>query len=557
MRSCIVIPVYNHGEPLKATVENLQRFELPIVIVDDGSDENTRASIDEVVARHGATLVRLPRNTGKGGAVMSGLRAAARAGFTHALQIDADGQHDTDDVPKLLKAAGENPSALIAGVPTYDDSIPASRLHGRRITSFWVAIETLSLEMPDTMCGFRVYPLDSTLRLIESNRLGTGMDFDIDIAVRMSWSGVEIVGVPTRVIYPEGGLSNFRLLRDNWSISKRHARLFFGMLLRLPMLLARRVGLRRAHWSDIQERGTVLGMRLLFVTYRVFGRWLFAAFLYPVIGYFYLTDARARQVSRSYLDRVARRREKLGLPRAGRLSSFRHLLAFGHAVLDKGAMWAGSFPVERIEFADPSAFARFRSENRGSMFIGSHLGNLEVLRAFGESVQGMTVNALVFTRHSARFNRMLEAISPAAARNMMQVDSLGPESVAVLEDRLDRGEHVAIVADRTSTRHRERSVYVDFLGEPAPFPEGPFVLAHLLECPVYLLFCVKEHDMYRIYLEPFAHPLKLPRKEREAALRDAVQRYVGRLEHHCLHAPLQWFNFFDFWNQAGEARRAG
>lgn len=552
MTACIVIPVYNHGEPLRVTVAGLHRFALPILIVDDGSDGDTRAAIDEIVAQHDITLIRLPNNVGKGGAVMEGCRAAARSGYTHVLQIDADGQHDIDDIPKLLAASQSEPEALITGAPVYDESIPRSRLHGRKITSFWVCIETLSLSVPDTMCGFRVYPLASIMPLIESGRIGTRMDFDIEIVVRLFWRGVAVIGVPTHVSYPAGGRSHYRLVRDNLQIARLHTRLFFGMLLRLPVLVGRRMGLERRHWSAIGERGSLLGMHALFATYRLFGRGFFAVLLYPVVGYFYITDRSTRRVSADFLDRVRNRRLALGYDASERLSSFRHLLEFGHAVLDKGAMWAGTFPASRIEFAELDAFERLRAQGRGAMFIGSHLGNLEVLRAFGESVQGLEVNALVFTRHSARFNRMLQAIGPEAARRMIQVDSLGPESVSLLQGRLAAGEHVAMVADRTSVNYRERCVHVDFMGEPAPFPEGPFVLAHLLECPVYLLFCIKEDERYRVHLELFASQLKLPRDGREAALEDAVRRYAERLEHHCLLAPLQWFNFFDFWERGGK-----
>lgn len=239
MKVCVVVPVYNHGTPLKTTVERLAPFALPIIVVDDGSDEPTKRAIDAIAQRRTITVVRLPRNGGKGAAVMAGLRAADAGGFTHAVQVDADGQHDTGDLPKLLAASQADPEALICGAPQFDASVPRGRLYGRRLTSFWVAIETLSLSMPDTMCGFRVYPLASACALLDSESLGRRMDFDIEIAVRLRWRGVRIVAIPTRVIYPEGGTSNFRLVRDNGLISKLHAKLVLGMLIRLPRLIRR------------------------------------------------------------------------------------------------------------------------------------------------------------------------------------------------------------------------------------------------------------------------------------------------------------------------------
>lgn len=557
MKVCIIVPVYNHGEPLRATAARLAEYGLPILIVDDGSDAATKAAIAAVAERYAATLLTLEQNGGKGHAVMAGMRAAAKLGFTHVLQVDADGQHDLDDLPKLLAAANENPTALICGAPRFDASVPKSRLYGRKLTAFWVAVETLSLQTPDTMCGFRVYPLASCIPMLDSVALGRRMDFDVEIAVRLSWRNVPLIPVPTAVIYPEGGTSNFRMVADNALITKLHVKLVLGMLMRLPMLVGRRIG-RGLHWAELGERGGVLGLHVLFGTYRTLGRPAFNALMYPVAAYFYVVVGHARRSSRDYLHAVQARLAELGRPIPPRLNPFRHVLAFGHAALDKVAMWADALPEDAIAFDDSAQLERFRSRpgNRGALFIGSHLGNLEALRAFGDKVQGMKVNALVFTRHSPKFNRVMAAVSPKTFEKMIQVDSLGPETVIALRERLAAGEHVAIVADRVSVRHKERSIAAPFLGRPAPFPEGPFVLASLLECPVYLLFCLKIEGRYRVYFELFADPFELPRADRQRALQAAVARYAERLEAHCLLAPTQWFNFFDFWEQAGGNRAA-
>jgi predicted LPLAT superfamily acyltransferase len=148
----------------------------------------------------------------------------------------------------------------------------------------------------------------------------------------------------------------------------------------------------------------------------------------------------------------------------------------------------------------------------------------------------------------------MATVNPKAFDGMIEIDSLGPDTVIKLQDRIRAREHVAIAGDRVSVRHRERSIHVPFLGRAAPFPEGPFILASLLDCPVYLLFCVKLGKKYRVFLEPFADPLVLPRTDRRASLNEVIRRYAERLEAHCLMAPSQWFNFFDFWEQA-EGRR--
>jgi len=239
-RPCAVIPVYNHGEAVGAVAANVHAAGLHCILVDDGSGADCAAVLDALARAPDVTLVRLPVNQGKGGAMMAGLRAAFAAGCTHALQIDADGQHDAADIPAFLALAAAHPDAVICGVPVYDESVPLGRLVGRYATHIWVWINTLSLEIRDSMCGFRVYPLAPVVRLLDEARLGRRMDFDPEVLVRLHWRGVRIVNVPTRVTYPQDGLSHFRLGLDNWLITKMHTRLALGMLVRSPRLLWRR-----------------------------------------------------------------------------------------------------------------------------------------------------------------------------------------------------------------------------------------------------------------------------------------------------------------------------
>ncbi len=239
---CFVVPVYNHGTTISATAAALRRHGLTIYLVDDGSDAATATTLDRLAADDPLIrLIRRPRNGGKGAAVMDGFRAAQRDGRTHALQVDADGQHALDDVDRFLAASRQAPDKVVCGVPDYDHSVPRARLYGRYATHVWVWIETLSFDIRDAMCGFRLYPLEPTCQLISEVRLGTRMDFDIDVLVRLYWRGVRIVNLPTRVSYPKGGISHFRMLRDNALISWAHTRLAIGMLLRMPLLLGQKL----------------------------------------------------------------------------------------------------------------------------------------------------------------------------------------------------------------------------------------------------------------------------------------------------------------------------
>ncbi len=309
------------------------------------------------------------------------------------------------------------------------------------------------------------------------------------------------------------------------------------------------------HWSEVPERGHRSALLFGFSTYRVFGRRVFSVLLYPVVVYFLVTGSRARKASRDYLRRVRSRLEALGRAIPQRLDTFRHFVAFGHAMLDKTAMWAGAMDPTEVELDDPAALQRVREQQRGVLFISSHLGNVEVFRALIDSQQAVRVSALVFTHGSPELNRLYSAIGPRALDGMIQIDSLGPDAVMRLQDKLHAGEHIGIAADRLSVRHAERAVAVPFLGEPAPFPEGPFILASLLACPVYLVFCLRIGRRYRVFVEPFADAISLPRRDRAAALQRVIERYAQRLEHYCLMAPMQWFNFFDFWSQNGDRAR--
>lgn len=239
-KPCAVIPVYNHEQAVPAVVDDLLRAGLPCVLVDDASDAGCAQVLARLAELTNVFLVTLPVNQGKGGAVMAGLREAARLGFSHALQVDADGQHDLGDVQTFLEHSRHAPQALVCGYPQYDDSVPKGRLYARYLTHVWVWINSLSLQIPDSMCGFRVYPLPATLALIDTVRLGKRMDFDPEILVRLAWRNQPMRWLPTRVHYPQDGLSHFRLVHDNALISKMHAKLFFGMLVRAPAILWRR-----------------------------------------------------------------------------------------------------------------------------------------------------------------------------------------------------------------------------------------------------------------------------------------------------------------------------
>lgn len=236
---CFLIPCYNHGQALTAVVANLLAdYDYSVVIVDDGSEQTTKDIINTLEGDH-TFIVTLSQNQGKGGAVIAGIKAAIELGFSHAIQIDSDGQHDLSVLPQLIKESKSHPKALISGRPLYDSSVPKGRLYGRYITHFWVWIETLSFSVKDSMCGFRCYPLQQSMEVINQSKIGLRMDFDIEIMVKLYWYDTDVRFIDTQVNYPEDGVSHFDAFWDNVNISKMHTRLFFGMLLRIPKLLTR------------------------------------------------------------------------------------------------------------------------------------------------------------------------------------------------------------------------------------------------------------------------------------------------------------------------------
>ncbi|EXI65565.1 MAG: lipid A biosynthesis lauroyl acyltransferase [Candidatus Accumulibacter adjunctus] len=545
----IVIPIYNHKETIAAVVARLADYDVPVFIVDDGSDEETQRTLAAVADREPlARLSRLPENVGKGAAVMHGLREAFAAGCTHALQVDADGQHDLADVPRFLEQSRIKPHAVVAGCPRYDESAPACRRYGRYVTHFWVWVETLSFAIGDSMCGFRVYPLAASVALIDRHRLPTRMTFDTEIIVRLFWMGLPVVNLETRVIYPPGGLSHFRMWRDNLRISWMHTRLCAGMLARLPLLLWRKRCPPRSgavHWSRHRERGSSLGLRLTVASYHLFGDRVARVLLRPIVGWFFLSGGTAREASLDYLRRL--QATWFDTPAPTWPNAYRHMLAFANANLDKLAAWTGHVAHAGIAFDNQKAFEALLASGRGAVLLGAHFGNLEMMRALAHLNGIARVNAVVYTEHARRFNETLAAVTPGFDLNLLQISSLGPETAILLRAKIDRGELLVIVGDRTPPAENGRVVSVEFLGTPAHFPQGPFILAALLECPVYLFVCFRESDGYRVHFEPFAERIDLPRGKREVAIATHAQRYADRLVELCRRTPFQWFNFFDFW----------
>ncbi len=289
------------------------------------------------------------------------------------------------------------------------------------------------------------------------------------------------------------------------------------------------------------------GIRALVWVYRVFGRWLFRLFLRPVVSYYFLAGHQARNASRQYLCRLGRFFPETGLS-GGWRESYRHFLIFGETLLDKIIAWTGNIDPAQVDFPNRPLLLGLLEEKRGAMILSGHVGNLEICQAIANLRGYIHLNILVHTKHAEKFNRLLGVSAGSATIQLIQVTELNPGIAIALQEKIERGEFLVMVGDRIPVQG-SRTVRASFLGEDAEFPQGPYLLASLLRCPVYTLFCYPVGGRYQIHLEPFAESIRIPRPEpqRRQMLEALARRYAERLEAHCHAVPFQWFNFYPYW----------
>jgi hypothetical protein len=256
----VLIPSYNTGAKLFATVAAAQLHWSPVWVVIDGSTDGTGDALAALTRNDDRVrIIFRPRNGGKGAAVLDGLRAASREGFTHVLIMDADGQHPAPLIPKFMELSRRAPQAMILGQPVFDHSAPRIRVIGRRLSNVLARLETLT-GIGDSLFGFRVYPLELLLKIMASTSSMRRFDFDAEALVRLSWRGVPAISQPAPVRYfctEEGGVSHFRYGRDNIILTAMHIRLFGGFLRRLPWLVALRLN-RKASFCEQKEAKKLL-----------------------------------------------------------------------------------------------------------------------------------------------------------------------------------------------------------------------------------------------------------------------------------------------------------
>ena len=308
-----------------------------------------------------------------------------------------------------------------------------------------------------------------------------------------------------------------------------------------------------SHWSKVQERGSYLGMQFLLGVYKLFGRRVLWLFMFPVVVYFYLSGGAARAASQQYWQRL--HAFDPTQPKAGFKTGLTHFCTFADSAFDKIDAWLGRITADEINYENQHLFDELVARQQGAIFIGSHLGNLEVCRALGMRHTHCVINVLVFTHHAVEFNRTLQRINPNVSVNLIQVTDMGPDLAILLKSKIEQGEFVVIVGDRTSTTSVGRVHYTDFLGAQAPFAQGPFILAALLECPIYWLFCMRTKHGFDVHFNHYSDGISLPRKTRQQALGRVIEDFVAQLQMVALRYPYQWFNFYDFWQRDEKSTR--
>ncbi|MGN6578944.1 MAG: LpxL/LpxP family acyltransferase [Bordetella sp.] len=306
------------------------------------------------------------------------------------------------------------------------------------------------------------------------------------------------------------------------------------------------------HWANQPERGSDLLMRLTARATRLLGRRTLTPVVWLIVLYFYVTGRRARRAVADYQRRLAAHTGRDDLFPA-RCAVYRQFLMFAQVLLDKLDAWQGKITLRDLDLDDPDGLlAQMKPDRaRGQILLCAHMGNLDVCRALAAHQPSMKLTVLVHSHNAVRFNQVL-AEAGATSVELMQVSELDAIAMLDLSQRIDRGEWLAITGDRVPPRGN-RVVEVDFLGAPARFPQGPWLLAGILRCPVNILSCARQEQgprvgRYKLAMRRLAVDLAWTRATRDDAIRRVAQRYADELALACRETPLQWFNFYPFWN---------
>ena len=299
------------------------------------------------------------------------------------------------------------------------------------------------------------------------------------------------------------------------------------------------------HWAQQHERGSKFFLNLTRLIVQYCPLWLIRLITFIVVSYFFLTSRKARRNIVRYQQRLQQTFPHIKLPR---YALFRHFLAFGEAITDRFAVWQKKIRYPDLVLDDTdNVYQAIRSQGRGQILVCSHFGNIEICRALVDSGHhgNFRLNILVHNRHAQAFNETLEKAG-ATSLPLIQVEDLDAQKMLELHDRIERGEWIAIAADRIPVRG-DKTQKIHFLGEKAEFPQGAWLMASILKTPINTVFCLKKRGDYHLKLRHFSAPIEGRGKQRAENIEAAMQRYADLLSKECEENPLYWFNFYDFW----------
>ena len=309
---------------------------------------------------------------------------------------------------------------------------------------------------------------------------------------------------------------------------------------------------QRSAWANVAERGSLRALALLRGWYGLFGRRASVALLLPIVTYFYLTGRGSRRASRDYLDTLwATPEGRARLRRAPRRRDvFRHLFTFAENLLDRMILWSGDVSSIQIDSRGRELVDELVRERRGAILLSSHLGSFDMLRDLSAQT-GIVLNVLMFTRHAVVINSFFEKLQAGRNLRLIRVEPGSLSAAFEMRAAIQRGEFVGILGDRIWPSEEHRTVTVSFLGRPARFPLGPYLLQGVLGCPMLITTCVRSGPArYTATTQRFAPGGVVPRAERPKHAEECAQRFAALLERGCVEDPFQWFNFFEFWRSA-------
>lgn len=635
-RIAVVIPCYNHGTLVEPVVKRVIEYGLTCIVVDDGSSQGSITALKEIQSRYdGIHVLYHLQNGGKGGAVLTGLRLAKELGFSHILQVDADGQHNLDDLPKFFALNAKYPKAIIACSPIYRQDAPQGMLFGHKLNNFMVMVETFSKDIKESMCGYRIYPVKELMALYDRDVLPRAMDFDVSVLVNSYWNGLDVLYVDSKVRYLINGHSNFRKVQDSLKITLMHAGLVLNTLLHVPSRILDKIRrkdefntkgkrissfVKSVNEAEIDSDGNLIfkkpedemplgsfavrsntvnkssdeskinadagaartvnssscdqrkcGSSLSFVSsmQNIFGNKVCSYLVYPVAGWYWLTDSKHRNFSSDFLEVVTNRREEIVTKEAeGKhhlvstqwsrepLTTYRHFVHMGNTLLARLNVWHDKSALDdEIIYANGVKDLLQKYQSQGCVILTSHIGNKEILHSLVHcsslSDQMNHLIELVFECNQKDPLCSLGDLHKNSKFSTILVKDANYESCSMIKSKLENNEWLAMVADyfydNDCSSENIHGRQVDFLGQKAVFDERPFALACSMNVDVLQLFAIKDQDKTFIYAYKLADAIN--DSELKNHIKVMMDRYAHHLELQAINYPLEWFNLYPFWKQ--------